>query len=124
MVGNVLHIHDAWTRARDRYLEDLTEDEKDLFFNASLEGLFYEASAAQKVHQADSTTRRLGTRLQPFIAAVEQYGEALDVWCNTASLILCPIWGSVRVVLHVKFSFPHGSLHCNKYLFAIRIARE
>ena len=92
------------TRARNRYLEDLTEDEKRLFFNASLEHLFYEASAAQKSHQADSTTRRLGTRLQPLVAAIEQYGEALDVWCNTASLILCPLWGSVRVVLHVSCS--------------------
>jgi hypothetical protein len=93
---------DAWARARDRYLEDLTEDEKNIFINASLENLFYSASAAQKVHQAKSTTRHLATKLQPFVDAIEQYGRALDVYASMSSLILCPLWGSVRVLLHVE----------------------
>lgn len=90
---------DAWTRARDRYIEDLSEKEKQLFLNASLETIFYSASVAKKSHRPD-----VASQLQTFVAAIEQYGKALDVYANSSSLILCPLWGSVRVVLHVEYS--------------------
>ena len=90
---------DAWTRACDRYIEDLSGDEKQLFLNASLETIFYSASAAKKFHQSN-----VASQLQTFAAAIEQYGTALDVYANSSSLILCPLWGSVRVVLHVESS--------------------
>ncbi|SLM35735.1 P-loop containing nucleoside triphosphate hydrolase [Lasallia pustulata] len=81
---------DAWTRARDRYIEDLSDGEKQLFLNASLETVFYSASAAKKLHQSN-----VGSQLQTFAAAIEQYGSALDVYANSSSLILCPLWGSL-----------------------------
>ena len=96
---------DAWTRARNRYIEDLTPDELELFNNASLENVFYSASAMQKVHHAHSTTRLLGTKLQPFVAAIEQYGMAFDVYANASSLVLSPLWGSLRVLLHLASEF-------------------
>ena len=96
---------DAWTRARRRYIEDLSQNELELFNNATLENVFYTASARQKVHHAHSTTRHLGTKLQPFVAAIEQYGKAFDVYANASSLILGPLWGSVRVLLHLASEF-------------------
>lgn len=83
----------------DRYNEDLSDDEKQLFLNASLESTFYSASAAKKSHKCN-----VASQLQTFAAEIEQYGAALDVYANSWSLILCPLWGSVRVVLHVEYT--------------------
>ena len=99
----------AWVRARGRYIEDLTDEEKRLFAKgskATLEATLYDASAAEKSHRASSGGRKFTSRiLLPLIDAIEQYGEALDVYANASSTILCPLWGSVRVVMHVRLSF-------------------
>ena len=93
---------DPWSRARNRYMEDLSEEEKKLFTNASLENLFYSASIAQKEHEERSRSRALYTKLEPFIAPIDQYSAALDVYSNACSLIMGPLWGSIRVLLHVS----------------------
>lgn len=36
-----------------------------------------------------------------FHDAVEDYSKAMDVFANS-SAILCPLWGSVRILLHVS----------------------
>ena len=92
---------DAWTRAKDRYIEDLTHEEKQLYNHATPEQIFYDASVAEKKHEASSTSRGLIHRLQPFVTAIEQYGQALDVYSNAYPLALSPLWGSIRVVLLV-----------------------
>ena len=81
-----------------------------VFFQASPETILYDASAADKIHQAKSTTRGVLTKIQPFVEAVEQYGQALDVYSNVYPLVMGPPWGSVRVVLHVC-----GSSKCLRY---------
>ena len=100
-MGTALPHQDAWTRARDRYTEDLTEEEKTMFIEASVEKVFYDASVAEKKHAASSKTREFSSKLDPLVSAIEQYGEAIDVYSNAYPLALCPLWGSVRVVLHV-----------------------
>ena len=93
---------DAWTRARERYVEDLSEDEREIYSKASPENIFYDASAAEKTHRAFSSSRRFVTeKLKPIVGAIEEYGRALDVYANAYALILCPLWGSIRIVLHV-----------------------
>ena len=72
-----------------------------VFAQASPETILYDASAAEKTHRATSTTREVVNKLQPFVEAAEQYGKALDVYSNIYPLVMGPIWGSVRVVLHV-----------------------
>lgn len=90
-----------WLLARNRYMEDLTEEERKTFTCASLENLFYVASAAQKTHEEESRARAISRTLEPFVAAIDQYGKALDVYSNTYSLAMAPLWGSIRVLLHV-----------------------
>ncbi|KAF8535200.1 hypothetical protein BDD12DRAFT_893657 [Trichophaea hybrida] len=99
---------DPWRRARERYLEsqgrfleDLTDKERLLFEAASLENMFYSTSVAQNEHAENSTLRNAMTSLQPFCDTISQFGSAMDVYSNIAPSILCPIWGSVRVLLHV-----------------------
>ena len=59
-----------------------------------------DASTAEKNHGVNSTTRRVMEKLQPFVAAIAQYGDAIDIYSNTYSLALGPIWGSIKVLLH------------------------
>ena len=100
-MASQLPSQDAWTRAKDRYIEDLTHGEKRIFLQASPEMILYDASAAEKKHGASSTSRGLIDKLQPFIAVIEQYGKALDVYSNASALVLSPVWGSIRVLLLV-----------------------
>ncbi len=99
-----LPSQDAWTRARNRYTEDLTHEEKQWYLEASPELIFYDASAAEKRHGASGTSRGLMDKLQPFVTAIEQYGQALDVYSNAYPLALSPLWGSIRVILMVGSS--------------------
>jgi hypothetical protein len=103
---------DPWQLARNRYMEDLNEEEKKRFATASLENLFYNASAAQREHEEKSISRAISQRLEPFVVAIDQYGAALDVFTNTYSLAMAPLWGSIRVLLHVKSHFYRPSIIC------------
>ena len=95
-------LKDAWTTARDRFVEDLSPEEQALYSNATVETIFYEASAAEKIHGSKSRSRRLVVeKLKPLVDAIEQYGTALDVIANTSAMVLCPLWGGIRVVLCV-----------------------
>ena len=85
-------------------MEDLNEKEQQTYFGASPESLLEDASIAESIHAMNSTTRRVMEKLQPFVAAIEQYGEAVNVYSSTYSLALAPIWGSIKVLLHVGFS--------------------
>ena len=91
----------AWLRARDRYIEDLNEEEQRMFFRASPESLLDDTTTAERSHGIKSTTRNVMEKLQPFVAAIIQYGDAVDVYSSTYSLALGPIWGSIKVLLHV-----------------------
>ena len=95
---------DAWTRARDRFVQDLSESEQRLFFQASAESVLYSVSAANRIHEEQSSMRKILAKIQPFVSAVEQYGKALDVYANTYPLVMGPLWGSIRIVLHVRSS--------------------
>ena len=91
---------DAWTRARNRFIEDLTADEKRLYFQATPESILYDASAAEKRNKEDRTSRAVFEKLQPFIEAVDQYGRALDVFANTYPLVMSPLWGFLQATQH------------------------
>ncbi|KAL8778333.1 MAG: hypothetical protein Q9213_007463 [Squamulea squamosa] len=104
-MGSVIPNKDAWTRARDRYVKDLSDEERALYEHASSESIVFDASAAEKIHTSSSIGVKTINRLKPLIAAVEQYSKALDVYANTYQLVLSPLWGSIRIVLHLAREF-------------------
>ncbi|KAL8818330.1 MAG: hypothetical protein Q9223_003017 [Gallowayella weberi] len=104
-MGSVIPHKDAWTRARDRFVEDLSAEERVLYKDASPETILYAASAAEKNHRSSSTSVMMANKLKPLIAAIEQYDKALDVYANAYPLVLSPLWGSIRVVLHLAREF-------------------
>ena len=95
------HISDAWKRAQTQFVKDLSEEEQQAFFRASPESLLDDAVAAEGSHAGGSTTRSVMKKLQPFVTAVEQYGDVMNVYSSTYSLALGPIWGSMKVLLQV-----------------------
>ncbi|KAL8848571.1 MAG: hypothetical protein Q9221_006404 [Calogaya cf. arnoldii] len=100
MASTIPH-KDAWARARDRYVEDLSTEEKSLYNTASPESIFYDASAAQKINNSSSSGVKVADKLGPLVAAIEQYGKALDVYANAYPLVLSPLWGSIRIALRL-----------------------
>lgn len=106
-----------WEAARDEFIEGLSAEEKQRFSTAKLENIFYDASASQKRYAKSSRSWAIQERLSPLLDGIDDYGKALDVYSNSYGLILCPIWGSIRVVLHVShtletYSLLHLLTHC------------
>ncbi|KAF2786863.1 hypothetical protein K505DRAFT_258984 [Melanomma pulvis-pyrius CBS 109.77] len=90
-----------WETAKNKFLENLSPEEIQQFQNATLENFFYDASSAQKKHARGSRVWELQEKLASLAEGIDDYGKALDVYSNAYGLILCPIWGSVRVVLNI-----------------------
>ena len=98
--------NDAWTKARERFIEDLEEPERLMYAKASLENIFYSAGAAQKAHQEGSRSLYLASKLDTLLAGIDQYGKAMDV-LSQASPFICPLWGALRVLIHVSALVPN-----------------
>jgi len=90
----------AWEAAQNRFLEGLSDNEKQLFETATPENLYSSANSLHGKYIADSRLRAIQQKLQPLVDCVEDYGKALDVFANASSLLLCPLWGSLRVLIH------------------------
>lgn len=111
--------NDAWTQARERFVEDLDESEKTRFANATFENVFYSASAAQKTHEAKSVSRALAAKMNTLLMGIDGWGKALDVYSDASAMIVSPVWGSIRVLIHVcRFHFLSDSIYvlCKEYL--------
>ena len=91
-----------WEAAKARFLEGLSSEEIDCFKNATPENLFYDASNTRRRYVHDSRVSLLREPLSPLIDAIDDYGKAFDVLANTYGLVLSPIWGGLRIVLHVS----------------------
>ena len=98
------NLTSPWVLAEQRYVDTLNDEEMALYKSATLENILYSTSVLQSTHQTGGKSRRAVHKLQPLVAAIVQYGEALDVISNTGviSMIMCPIWGGIRVILHVR----------------------
>lgn len=93
---------DAWEEAKRQCLSDLSASERDLVDTASLEGILADVKRAEETHSESSKSRKLSKRLNPVISGIEQYGKGLDILAGTAQGILSPLWGGIRILLHVS----------------------
>lgn len=91
-----------WETAKARFLQNLPVEEVQIFEHATAENLFYGASVAQKSYASNSRTWMMQERLASLSDAILDYGKALDVYPNASGLVLSPLWGSLRVILHVS----------------------
>jgi hypothetical protein len=91
-----------WEAAKAKFLDGLSPEERQRFTDATPENLFYDASASQKKYARGSRSWVMQQKATSLVEGIADYGKALDVYANASSLVLCPIWGSIRVVLHVS----------------------
>lgn len=91
-------------RAKQRFLADLPDQQRHLFQTAGLENVYYTASNTLSEHCAKSHFSKSLAKIQPLMNALKQYGRALDVYANSSSIFMSPIWGSVRVLLAIASS--------------------
>jgi len=91
-----------WEAATAKFLEGLSAEEVTRFRTGTIENLFYGTSVVQRKHAQESRVWPLQQRMSSLVDAIDDYGKALDVYANTYGLILSPIWGSIRVLLHVS----------------------
>ena len=107
---------DPWEAARTRFMKDLSSEEQKLFETATLDNLLDSTTAAQKEHEERSHSRYASKKLEPLVSAVSQYGSALDIYTNTYSIAMAPLWGSIRVLLPVRANYLQHTLSCIIFL--------
>ncbi|OMP82771.1 Vegetative incompatibility protein HET-E-1 [Diplodia seriata] len=97
---------EPWERARSRFLEGLTEEEQANFRSATLETIYYQADVAHRDHQQKSKLHACRQKLRPLLDILEAFGKGLDVISNTGtvSMVMAPLWGSIRVALQVQIA--------------------
>lgn len=91
-----------WETAKSRFLQGLSESERSMFISATLENLFYQSSGTFERYRVDSSLWKLQVKIQPLLDAVQEFGAAMDIYANASPTVLCPLWGSIRVVLSVS----------------------
>lgn len=97
---------EPWTNAKNRFLDSLPDDaDRQIFQEASLENLFYTASAGFQHHEFTSKIAKARKKLKPVLESLDGYSKALDVLSQSSASILCPLWGSLRIVLHLALSY-------------------
>ncbi|KAK0666772.1 ankyrin repeat-containing domain protein [Cercophora samala] len=108
--NNIMTVNTISLRSLDadcirQFTADLTTDERRLFdTSAAVKTLIDELKAVGATHKQQSKSRRVAESLIPFIDGLETYGNGLSILAN-ASDILCPLWGSLRIVLDLAREF-------------------
>jgi tetratricopeptide (TPR) repeat protein len=97
---------ELWTIAKNRFLYSLHEDgDKKLFDQASLDNIFHIASAGIKHHEVTSKIAHARKKVMPMFESLDGYSKALDVLSQSSATILCPLWGSLRIVPQLALSY-------------------
>ncbi|KAK8430558.1 hypothetical protein IWX49DRAFT_636079 [Phyllosticta citricarpa] len=94
---------EPFERAKELFLDKLSEEQRHVYGNATPENLFYQANVIHRGYQRASKLQSCRTALMPLVRIVEGYGSALDTWSNAGfvNTFMAPIWGSLRVVIHM-----------------------
>lgn len=105
-------IDNDFKQVLDDFKKRLKPEEQTRFAMTTLVELQKVASDIQERQRRSKTAQNL-TRIQPFLQAMSQYTEIIEVFLNTSS-ILCFVWGPMKFMLMVsllrKRMIPRASL--------------
>lgn len=91
---------------QEAFVKDLIPEEMLLLGAPDLaDAILQDAVELDKRHKSRSSGRKVAKKLKPLVDGINQYGTALDVLSNASSVFVCPIWGSMRVILHLANEF-------------------
>ncbi|KAK0726550.1 ankyrin repeat-containing domain protein [Apiosordaria backusii] len=105
MTVNAISIRSLDADCIKTFTADLTTDERRIFdASVAVKTLVTELKGIAATHKQQSKSRRVGEALIPFIDGLETYANGLSILAN-GSDILCPLWGSLRIVLDLAREF-------------------
>jgi len=94
------NIEDDFKQVLDDFKKRLKPDEEARFSITTLGDLQNAASDVQEKQRKSKTAQNL-KRIEPFLQAMAQYKDIIEVFLNTSSL-LCFVWGPMKFMLLVS----------------------
>jgi hypothetical protein len=101
-------IEDEFKQVADSFAKRLKPDEQAFFSFTTLHDVEIAVKDIQDQQRKSKTAQNL-TRMQPFLQAMSQYEGIIEVFLNT-SAILCFVWGPMKMMLMVSFSYNFPSI--------------
>ena len=93
---------DPWEAAQSRFLESISEEEKQCFRKANASNLYRFTDVTVKKHISETKMQEVARKLQPLTNALESFEKLINMTPNGASAVMGPLWGSIRVLLRVS----------------------
>jgi hypothetical protein len=94
------NIEDNFKQVLEDFKKRLKPDERERFSITTLGDLQNAAKDLQEKQRKSKTAQNL-KRIEPFLQAMAQYKEIIEVFLNTSSL-LCFVWGPMKFMLLVS----------------------
>jgi hypothetical protein len=94
------NIEDNFKQVLEDFKKRLKPDERASFSITTLGDLQNAAKDLQERQRKSKTAQNL-KRIEPFLQAMAQYKEIIEVFLNTSSL-LCFVWGPMKFMLLVS----------------------
>ena len=94
------HVKDVFQSALSDFTTRLTPKEQNDFQLTTFDDVRREIARIQ-TEQENSKTMRNMVRIQSFLEAMDQFGEIVEVFLNTSSL-LAFVWGPMKFILKVR----------------------
>lgn len=95
----------AWAEAQNQLLSDntLSDDERKWLRFSDVDGVLSELNQLDGQNADQSKAWKLKRAIQPLLQALEPFGPAMDVLCQTEpNGVLSLVWGSLRIVIVVR----------------------
>lgn len=93
-------IEDGFKQVLDDFKKRLKPEEKAAFACTTLSDLQNEVTNLQEKQRKSKTAQNL-RRIEPFLQAMSQYTQVIEVFLNTSSM-LCFVWGPMKFILLVS----------------------
>ncbi|KAK8103185.1 hypothetical protein PG984_016331 [Apiospora sp. TS-2023a] len=94
-------VQKAWLAAKDQFSDCLDDSASHILTRTTIHDALAAVDVLEReyavTHKSDATKKALGSALY----TISRLAPALDVFCQTEPMILCPIWGSVRLMCMV-----------------------
>ena len=102
-VGPAAHTaaEHAWKAAKDAFQGNLSPAEEAHLAHSTISDAFKEVADIEQRYASSSKSRKAGALLRGPLEVVARLSPALDVFSQIEPSIMCPIWGSMRIMVMV-----------------------
>lgn len=91
----------AWKAAKDKFQGNLSDAEEAHLAHSTVGDAFKAVADVEQRYASSSRSRKAGALLRGPLAVVARLSPALDVFSQMEPSIMCPIWGSMRIMVMV-----------------------